>query len=475
MKSDYIQPIRPRLSDRAEYAGYRMKIYSEIASLMLKHGPIHMVGEMRRLPWMKNILKAHELLDMMTCTRSGLYRKANAFALGDLVSGLLDLVDGLYVAPERVILHEDLIPPEIIEAMGLTPWMVEILGIIAPMINRNFSEEYIDIAENAGIPPDVCSLPKATIGMTLKEELPHPVAMVTSNMPCDGGMSSYTIIERELKIPTFCLDTPYNFYNERAVHYFVGELNRMIEWLEAYTPGRMDWDRLRQICEERNRAVSYELELWDMLRKKPAPLAAEPIYLGHMLHMIARPGSEKATNYFKKLVHMATQILENGQGAIKDERYRVVLWNPPTLIFPELFAWAEQKYGVATLIDMISYNRHPFIDTATPDTMLQGLSRIIMEGPMARHTRGPAENFFTDLFYLYEYFNLDMIWMAGHIGCKNTQALNGMFREKCRERDIPLLIIDYDLSDTRVVSPAGIINQVEQFMETVMKAERLDN
>jgi hypothetical protein len=60
--------------------------------------------------------------------------------------------------------------------------------------------------------------------------------------------------------------------------------------------------------------------------------------------------------------------------------------------------------------------------------------------------------------------------MAGHIGCKNTQALNGMFREKCRDRGIPLLIIDYDLSDKRIVSPAEIRRQVEYFMETVMKA-----
>jgi hypothetical protein len=48
-----------------------------------------------------------------------------------------------------------------------------------------------------------------------------------------------------------------------------------------------------------------------------------------------------------------------------------------------------------------------------------------------------------------------------------------MFREKCRQRGIPLLVIDYDLSDTRVVPPAGIRRQVELFMETIARAERL--
>ena len=85
-----------------------------------------------------------------------------------------------------------------------------ITGVGAP------AEGIIDVAENEGVPPDVCSLPKCTIGMAYEQQFPDSVAMVTSNMPCDGGMSSYTVIERELKIPTFRLDIPFNFYNERA-------------------------------------------------------------------------------------------------------------------------------------------------------------------------------------------------------------------------------------------------------------------
>ena len=43
--------------------------------------------------------------------------------------------------------------------------------------------------------------------------------------------------------------------------------------------------------------------------------------------------------------------------------------------------------------------------------------------------------------------------------------------EKCREAGIPLLILDYDLSDPRIVTHEGMITQVEHFMENVMKAE----
>ena len=419
------------------------------------------------------MMKSVDLLEAMVCTRTGLYREANLFTILSINKGSSDMFDEVFSRPEKVVFHEDLIPPEILFGMGLNPWLVELLGIIGPLMERTFAEPYIDVAENEGIPPDVCSLPKSTMGLVLEGQMPEPIAMVASNMPCDGGMSSYTVIEREIKVPTFRLDIPHNFNNERAIEYFVGELKRLITWLEEHTSGRMDWDRMREVCEERNRATEYELELWDMIRAKPAPMAAEPIYISHLMYMIARPGQEIGTRHFQRLVEFAKKIYENGHGAIPHECYRTVVWNPPTLCFPELLIWAEQAYGVALIMDMLTYNRHPFIDTSTPETMLRGLARIIMEGPMARHTRGPAENFFSDLFHLYEHFSLDMIWMAGHIGCKNTQALMGMFREKCRERDIPLLVIDYDLSDTRIVSPDGIRKQVEQFMETVMKAERM--
>jgi hypothetical protein len=102
--------------------------------------------------------------------------------------------------------------------------------------------------------------------------------------------------------------------------------------------------------------------------------------------------------------------------------------------------------------------------------MLHGLAQIFMQGPMAQHTRGPVEYFFDDMFFIHEHYSTDTIWMAGHIGCKNTQALLGMMREKCRRRNIPLLTIDYDLGDSRVVSADGIKEQVTMFMKTVMGA-----
>lgn len=454
------------------YCRYSLVNWARIAALVVRHGPVSTIRDIRRYPWILVLLQVNSLLWRFIRGRQGRYRQATAMVMADIVAGVIRMMQDVFFKGDRLVIHEDMVPPEILRAMGLAPFMTELLGILMPMIKPHSVEHYIDTCENEGVPPDICSLPKSTIGVTLQGHLPPALAIVSSNLPCDGGMASYMLIEKQLKLPTIRLDVPYNFTNERAVEYFAGELRRLIAWLEANTPGRMDWERLREICEERNRMVEHEMELWDLIRIRPAPMAGEPVWLSHMWNFNISPGTAASTRTFKRIAEMGRKNLEEGISSIRNERYRALLWNPPTIHFIDIYNWAEKVYGISLIMDSMTFNRIPLIDVDTPESMLQGLGKTIMNGPMARHTRGPASNYLDDIFHICKQFQIDMVWVAGHIGCKNTQALNGMLREMCRQEGIPLLIINYDLSDPRIVPREGIIAQIDHFMENVMKAEK---
>ncbi len=466
--------MKHKLINYAVYCQYRAVTWMKIIPFVLRHGLYDTVRDLRRYPWLWAMLKVNRLLKKFGKGRTPRYQRASYILISGIVSGVIEMLGNYFFRPDRLIVHEDMIPPEIFKAMGLTTFMAELNGIMLPMIEPHAMEQYIDESENQGVPPDICSLPKSTMGLFLKGETPPAKAIVTSNLPCDAGMSSYTLIEQKLNLPTFRLDIPYHFKGDRALNYFAGELKRMISWLEENTPGKMDWDRLREICEERNRMAELEMELWDLARIRPAPIAGEAIWLSHMWYFNLMPGSPEATGIFRKILALGKQNLAEGVSAVKNEKYRALLWNPPLIHFIDLFNWAEDAYGVSLIMDSMSFNRLPFIDTTSQAAMLEGLGRIIMNGPMARHTRGPAENYMDDIFYIHKQFDLDMLWVAGHIGCKNTQALNGILREKCREAGLPLLIIDYDLSDPRIVPREGIISQIDHFMENIMKTKRLN-
>jgi hypothetical protein len=445
-----------------------------IGQSVFKLGPIGFARALIKHPWILILLRVNGLATRLVRGRTGIYHDSLCMTVHSICVGVIEELRNMLFYPERLVIFEDLVPYDIARGMGLNCYMLELWGIVLPLLISEGTLKYIDEAENSGMNPDACSLPKATVGMVIKGHTPKGVAMVSSNLPCDAGAASYALIQRAYNIPTYRVDAPYNFYNERAEKLFARDVEGMITWLERHTPGRMDWDRMREICEGRNRMLELETELWEMTRVRPAPLAGEAVWLSHMWHFNVSAGHPSSVRHYEKLVEMARKNLENNIPATKNERYRAVLWNPPFLHFAEIFNWAEQTYGVILLNDSMTYNHHGPIDTTSPETMLRDWGKTIMQGPMVRHTRGPAENYLDDIFRMYEQFDLDMVWVANHVGCKGGQAMNGILREQCRAKGIPLLILDYDLSDPRIVSHDNMMRQVDHFMENVMKAPRLN-
>ncbi|UCD85729.1 MAG: 2-hydroxyacyl-CoA dehydratase [Deltaproteobacteria bacterium] len=450
---------------------YLAKVISLFAGLTLSIGPLNLRRYFRQYKWLARPNRQLDLMKEARKNRSREYWQGMFEVVYFLLRYLATVLKGATQEPEKLIWHEDLVPPEIIHAMGLVPFCVEAPGIILPELNAELTEYFIDVAENSGYPGDICSLPKSTIGLIMEDQFPPPRAIISSNSPCDGGMASYLPIEQKLNVPVFRLDLPYNFTQPKALEYYEQEVKSMIEFLERRTGKKLDYDRLKEVCEERNRAYEYTLDTWDMIKSRPAPIGSEVLFYSHLCYPLYG-GGRISTELMRNICDIARRIISRGGAAIPNEKYRVILWNPPPLIFPEIFIWMEYTYGAIMVMDMITYNRHPFIDTTSKESMLRDLATIMAYGPMARHTRGPVENFFGDLFRIYREFQADMIMMAAHIGCKNTRAVLRMFREYCRRDNIPLLVFDYDLSDTRITSPDGIKRQIADFMDNVMGHSR---
>lgn len=464
-------PNPGNMQDRLLFHRYLAQTLIRAARVGVSMGP-RIAGRMAvRHPWAKGFSQIPRVYNNMMDGRTGPYAEATAFLLREMITQSSRDLSQAMRRPERLILNEDLVPPELLFGMGLSTWFTEFLGFLLPMFAPEIAQQYIDAGEGHGVPPDICSLPRHIMGIAHEGHLPPPAAVVTSNSPCDGGMASYTVIGRELNRPVFRLDVPYHFSGKRAEDYFIGEIREMIAWLEQNTPGRLDWDHLKEVLEERNRMQEAEASMWDMLKLRPAPMAAEPVFMNHLWGYVIRPGMPHSTGIMERIRDLAAENVAQKRGALEKEKYRMLLWGPFPACLTEMWTWAEKTYGIALIMDSLSFNRLEPVDTSSEDSILRGLSRIMMAGPMARHSRGPAENFFDDLFFAVENFDIDMVWLAGHVGCKNSRALLGMLRERCREKKIPLLNLEYDLSDSRIVSGQEVRAQVTHFMENVMGAK----
>lgn len=435
--------------------------YAILARLFGRIGPVAFARLYRKFPWISKAARIHILMD------HGMnYRECMAEAVRLILLYIARVLETHIKAPGRLVWYEELLTPEIPLAMGLTPFMTESLGLLLPLLERSGAVPYVDRTENAGFPADMCSFIKTSLGQVLAEELPPPRVILTTNSPCDSAMAGYIPIEKKLGVPVFRLDHPFETH-ERSVDYYARGLWKMIRFLEEQTGRKMDFGRLEELCEERNRASEHLLEFRELQRNRPAPLGGLLLTLSMLGHELM-PGTPEATRFCRYLRDEAKARSDRGVGAVRDERIRIVLWNPPFLIDGDLFRWMEETYGAVVVMDMLAYRSYSVVDTSSPEAMIRSLAYDMMKGPMARHTRGPARNYYEDLVRLVREYGADMVLVASHQGCKNALAVAGIVREIFRRQEIPLLDIQYDLVDPRITPPEEIRNQISRFMETVM-------
>lgn len=450
---------------------WKNNIYS---GKMVMTAPIQAMQALLNYSWMFDMLKANGQHRRITQDRSGPLLEASALAYSKTSKAVTQIFSDTFKYPERTILMENMVPPEIPWAMGLNTFVVESVARLLALMDQHGVHRYLDVAENSGLPTDSCGLNRTTMGTILAEDLPQGQAIISSNLPCDGGMTSYAKLEKMSGLPIYRLDVPYNFKDDKAMDFFAEDMRGMITFLEQHTGAKMNWDRLREICDNYNKSIEIESDTFDLLRHDPAPLTGECTWQAHYVYQNAYPGTQDAIDMFKKINDLAHTNLREGKPSFPDMRYRALLWNPPVNCYPGIWNWVEQAWGVGILMDMETYGYMEFVDTSSNEAMLKSLGKKQMWATMARHSRGPVENFFNDIWKAVEVFQADILFFAAHLGCKSSMGMVGVLRDECRKRGIKLCVFDYELMDSRVVTRQGIRDQINDYMKNVMKAEPLN-
>ena len=174
-------------------------------------GPVEFVRLYRKFPWLRQAAKINKLMDFASNSQDCMNKAIQLLAIYQ--TGILN---AHVKNPDRLIWYEELLTPEIPLAMGFSTFMTESLGLVFPLLDRNGAIPYVDRTENEGFPADMCSFIKTPLGQVLSGELPKPRLILTTNSPCDSAMAGYLPIEREMGVPVFRMDHPFET-NERSL------------------------------------------------------------------------------------------------------------------------------------------------------------------------------------------------------------------------------------------------------------------
>jgi benzoyl-CoA reductase/2-hydroxyglutaryl-CoA dehydratase subunit BcrC/BadD/HgdB len=401
--------------------------------------------------------------------------RADLVPHGRLIAGGLELRISHYEETFRAMderhkklgWYEFCLTPELFLAMDIIPF----LGEAHPdALTRGTPEacwEYVDIAEAAGVPSELCVLDKVMYGAMLANEMPRADFIVTGSAPCDSSRIGYQMFEQLADCPVFRLDAPVE--DSREAHlYYASEIRKLIGFLEEQTGTRLDPDRLREVCEESNRATEAFLEWFELRRARPCPqgsVVASSAYMAMATHL----GTPELTRYLEFLCDDGAQAVAEGRGAVPDERHRVLWYNVPVTFDLGLHQWLEESFKVVVLMDQLAcFCREDPIDTTSLDTMLLGLARRGLETTMSR-LRVTGQKMNQQFLRDYEDLSADCVVFPTGVGCKHVWGWLSLLREICRERGIPICVFDLDWMDSRVRSIDSIRTTLEQFFTTVME------
>lgn len=352
-------------------------------------------------------------------------------------------------------------PVELLYAMDIVPFHLEMYAINVTFMSG--CEPLLDAAAGYGIPTEVCSAQRASIGLAVSEAIPRPDLVINTALVCDPAIKTFEIISKRYQCPTFFLDQPYLF-NESGVKYYKKELENLIAFLEVETKQKLDWQRLEETLELSRQAANLYREASELRKAVPTPMRNIDFF-NHCMIYIMFAGTPEAVSYFELIRDEAREIVEGKKGPLREkEKHRLLcLFGFPAFSM-DLLDWMEKDRGVTIVMDGVSaWVREGEIDPSRP---LESLAQKMNYWPMAVPFCGPIENWSDMAVKVGKEYQADGAILLAPIGCQQSCAAIRAVRDALKDHlGIPSLLADCDVIDPSVVSAEELKTKFEGFFE----------
>ncbi len=361
-------------------------------------------------------------------------------------------------------------PCEILTALGFEVYFPENHGALLGA--RKVSHKYIPYAVSAGYSAESCSYMTSDIGSTLagysplQEAFgiagpPTPDLLVYSTNQCREVQDWWSFYGRRNGAPVLgvCPPTHLGEVADEHVRFVRGRLASLVEQIESHFGLKLERSRLEEVVALSSRASTLWRQVLDTAKAHPSPLTFFDGLI-HMAPVILMRGRQAAVGYYEALLREMNQRVHDGAGAIPDERFRLYWEGMP--IWPKLRELSEKFYDLRTVIAASTYCDSWAFEQYDGGDPLWWMARTSTEIFINRDENA-KQAFLVDLF---DRFGIDGAVFHNARTCpNNTNSRFGM-AQRLRERlDMPMLVIDGDLSDVRFFSTAQTMTNVEAFIE----------
>ena len=361
-------------------------------------------------------------------------------------------------------------PVEILIAMGVATVYPENYGALVGA--QRAAVPLAQVAEEQGFSPDLCSYARCHIGSVMDRRqapqggLPRPDLLVASNNICGTVVKWYQALAQQLNVPLFLLDAPYQHelgLPDHTVQYVASQLEDLIAWLTRHTGHKLNEKKFANALDLSNQAVTLWREIRELCQARPSPLNAPDLFLA-MAPIVVLRGTGDAVSYYRKLKAEVEERVAKGQGAILEERYRL-LWDN-IAIWYKLFRLFNlfSEAGACFVVDTYTNAWSMSVDAGDP---ILGLARTYATVYINQSLQVRAAM----MADLVERFAVDGIVLHSNRSCKPYSLGQYELLQQVSERTgVPGLILEADMCDTRLYAEEPINNRIQAFLDVLSSA-----
>jgi benzoyl-CoA reductase/2-hydroxyglutaryl-CoA dehydratase subunit BcrC/BadD/HgdB len=356
-------------------------------------------------------------------------------------------------------------PVEILIGMGVATAYPENYGALLGA--RKAAVPLAQVAEEQGFSPDLCSYARSHIGSVLDPRnapqggMPKPDLLVACNNICGTVIKWYQALARDLDIPLFLLDAPYQHepgLSDHTVQYVAAQLEELIAWVTQHTGRKLNDKRFAQALELSNEAVTLWREIRELCQARPSPLNAPDLFLT-MAPIVVLRGTKDAVTFYQKLKAEVEERVARGEGAVLEERYRL-LWDN-IAIWYRLFRLFGLFIDAGACFVVDTYTNAWSVSVETSEPIL-GLARTYSTVYINQSLQARAGQ----MIDLAQRFAVDGMVFHSNRSCKPySLGQYELLEQVSQHTGVPGLILEADMCDTRLYADEPVKNRIQAFLD----------
>jgi benzoyl-CoA reductase/2-hydroxyglutaryl-CoA dehydratase subunit BcrC/BadD/HgdB len=366
-------------------------------------------------------------------------------------------------------------PAEILRAMGFLVYFPETHS--AMLGATRMATDLIPAANALGYSPDICSYLTADIGAFLKgvtplakayegiSGIPRPDVLVFNTNQCRDVQDWFSWYGEKFDAPVLGVYTHRNVGNVSGalVSSIAKQMEELAGSLEKIFGTPLDRDNLKRVV-----AWSRECsELWKKVLEtavnQPSPLTFFDATTLMGPAVVGR-GTPQAVEVFKLLLSELETRIQNGEGAVPDERFRIYWEGMPVWgrlrAHSDLFAGLKASVLASTYCNSWIFSR---LDPADPfNSMAEAYTELFIV-----RSDAAKEKYIRDMLDIYK---IDGVIYHDAKTCpNNSNCRYGMPQRLEQKTGVPSLTIHGDLNDLRLLSDEQTKTNVEAFIEQLQE------